>query len=411
MGKISRGMAEFSSKKPVQILCLEDNDQDRELLEAVLTANGLVCDFVHAKTRMEFEVALVRRTYDLIISDFSLPAYDGMTALATVRKIDHETPFIFVSGTIGEERAIESLKSGATDYVLKDRRERLVAAVRRALGEANERAERRRLEEQLRQAQKMEAIGQLASGVAHDFNNLLATIQGNAELALTNADKLDDELRENLTEIAEASERAASLTRQLLTFSRKQAIQPKPVNLKDVINNLTKMLKRIIDKDVCLQYAHDGDTPFVHADVGMIEQGLLNLIVNARDAMPYGGDLMISTKKLRVGSKHVQASPEAREGEFVCLRVRDTGCGIPPQILTRIFEPFFTTKEIGKGTGLGLATVYGIVKQHRGWIRVSSQVTVGTVFRIFLPAIDPPTIASATTASVFETNSEILNND
>ncbi len=390
MGKYIKSMAEFSPKKPLQILHLEDNDQDRELLEVVLVADGLACDFVHAKTRLEFEVALVRRTYDLIISDFSLPAYDGMAALATVRKTDLETPFIFVSGTIGEERAIESLKSGATDYVLKDRRERLVSAVRRALRESNERLERRRLEEQLRQAQKMEAVGQLASGVAHDFNNLLAAIQGNAELALANGDKLDPDTRENLTEIAEASQRAANLTRQLLTFSRKQAIEPRPINLTDLINNLAKMLKRIIGNTVLLQYACRSHTPYVHADVTMMEQILLNLVINARDAMPYGGDLIISTKKLRVGSKHVQASPEAREGEFVCLRVRDTGCGIPPQILARIFEPFFTTKELGKGTGLGLAMVYGIVKQHRGWIRVSSQVTVGTVFRIFLPAIEPP---------------------
>ncbi len=355
-------------------------------------ADGLICDLIHAKTREEFEGALAQGTFDLIISDFSLPSYDGMTALATAQRVQKQTPFIFVSGTIGDERAVESLKNGATDYVLKDRRERLVSSVRRAIRESQERVERKLLEDQLRQSQKMEAVGQLAGGVAHDFNNLLAVIQGNAELALINADQLDSEVRENLTQITAASEQAANLTRQLLAFSRKQAMRPKPVNLTDLIKNLTKMLRRIIGEDILLQQVHDGHAPFVQADVGMIEQVLLNLVVNARDAMPEGGELLISTKKLRLDSDYARSSAEASSGEFICLRVRDTGCGIAPEHMPHLFEPFFTTKDVGKGTGLGLATVYGIVKQHGGWIRVSSRVGVGTVFRIFLPAIKPPAL-------------------
>ena len=381
---------ETSTKRPIRILCLEDNVNDRELLEGILAGDGLVCDFVHARSRQEFESALVPGAFDLIISDFNLPAYDGMTALATVRKGDAQTPFIFVSGTIGEERAVESLKGGATDYVLKDRRERLASAVRRALRESQDRAERRLLEDQLRQAQKMEAIGQLAGGVAHDFNNLLAVIRLNAELALVNSEKLDNTTRDNLTQITVASDQAARLTRQLLAFSRKQAIRPQPVNLMDVVNNLAKMLKRIIGEDICLQCVQGRHLPFVQADVGTMEQVLLNLVVNARDAMPKGGDLLITTKKLRVGVEHIPINEEIQPGYFICLRVRDTGCGIPAENLHRIFEPFFTTKEVGKGTGLGLATVYGIVKQHGGWIRVSSRVGAGTVFRIFLPAIEVP---------------------
>jgi two-component system cell cycle sensor histidine kinase/response regulator CckA len=169
-------------------------------------------------------------------------------------------------------------------------------------------------------------------------------------------------------------------------------MRPKPVNLVDVIKNLTKMLRRIIGEDILLKHVHDGHAPFVQADVGMIEQVLLNLVVNARDAMPDGGELLISTKKLRLDSEYVLSNAEASAGEFICLRVRDTGCGIAPEHMARLFEPFFTTKEVGKGTGLGLATVYGIVKQHGGWIRVSSRVGVGTVFRIFLPAIEPPVL-------------------
>ena len=381
---------EVSTKKPIRILCLEDNENDRELLERILSSDGLVCDFVHAKSRQEFEAALVPGAFDLIISDFNLPAYDGMTALATVRQGDMLTPFIFVSGTIGEERAVESLKCGATDYVLKDRRERLVSAVRRALRESQDRAERKQLEDQLRQAQKMEAIGQLAGGVAHDFNNLLAVIRLNAELALVNAPELDSGTRENLTHITVAAEQAANLTRQLLAFSRKQAMRPQPVNLFEVITNLTKMVKRIIGENICMECFEGRHAPFVEADVSMIEQVLLNLVINARDAMDKGGDLIISTKRVRVELEHLPTNEDVKPGAYICLRVRDTGCGIPNEILHRIFEPFFTTKEAGKGTGLGLATVYGIVKQHGGWIRVSSRIGVGTVFRIFLPAIEIP---------------------
>ena len=393
---------EAQTKKPIRILCLEDNGNDRELLEKILAGDGLICDFVHARDRKEFETALVLGGYDLIISDFNLPQYDGMTALATVRQGDVQTPFIFVSGTIGEERAVESLRCGATDYVLKDRRERLVSAVRRALRDSQDRAERKLLEDQLRQAQKMEAIGQLAGGVAHDFNNLLAVIRLNAELALVNSQNLDSTTRENLTQITVASEQAANLTRQLLAFSRKQAMRPQAVNLFEVVSNLTKMLKRIIGEHICLQCLQGRHRPYIQADVGMIEQVLLNLVVNARDAMPKGGSLLITTKKLRVAAAHIPANEEIQPGEFICLRVRDTGCGIPIENLHRIFEPFFTTKEIGKGTGLGLATVYGIVKQHGGWIRVSSRVGAGTIFRIFLPAVD----ATAATPALAESESD-----
>jgi signal transduction histidine kinase len=388
-------MTDFSSPRPVRILCLEDNDHDRELIEEILTADGLPCQLIHAKNRAQFETALARNPFDLIISDFTLPSYGGLAALAAAQKSQEQTPFIFVSGTIGEEQAIESLKNGATDYVLKDRRDRLVPAIRRALREGRERFERKLLEDQLRQSQKMEAVGQLAGGVAHDFNNLLAVIHVNAELALMNADKLDPQTRDNLSQIVRASERAANLTRQLLAFGRKQAMRPEPVNLVDVINDLARMLERIIGEDVVMECAHARRLPFVLADVSMLEQVLLNLVVNARDAMPHGGQLLISTKKIRVYPGQLRSNPESRVGEFVCIRVRDSGCGIAPEHLPRIFEPFFTTKEIGKGTGLGPATVYGIVKQQQGWIRVSSQVGRGTVFRVFLPATDPPSATPA----------------
>jgi two-component system cell cycle sensor histidine kinase/response regulator CckA len=329
---------------------------------------------------------LEQAKFDLVISDFTLPSYSGMAALVACKKLQPDTPFIFVSGTIGEEGAVEGLKSGATDYLLKGRLNRLGQAVKRALQEAQARAERKRLEAQFIEAQKMEAIGQLAGGVAHDFNNLLMVIHGNVELVLNSDGQLNEQNRQCLKRVTAASERATNLVRQLLAFSRKQVIQFQPFNLNNVIVNLTKMLNRIIGENISLQCAYADNLPFVYADTGMIEQVLLNLIVNARDAMPQGGSLLISTKAASIGETYVAAHPEARPGEFVCVTVSDTGTGIAPEYLPRIFEPFFTTKEVGKGTGLGLATVYGIVKQHQGWVEVSSRPGNGTIFKIFLPA-------------------------
>jgi PAS domain S-box-containing protein len=246
---------------------------------------------------------------------------------------------------------------------------------------------REELEQQLRQAQKMETIGQLAGGVAHDFNNLLCVIRGNTQLVLMDSDRLRTEVRECLNQVDAAAERAANLTRQLLAFSRKQVMLSQPLNLNVVIGNLTKMLKRIIGEDIQLQCTYAHQLPFVEADTSMMEQVLVNLVVNARDAMSRGGQLRISTEKTNVDERYARTHPESRSGEFVCMAVNDSGTGIAPEYLPRIFEPFFTTKEPGKGTGLGLATVYGIIKQHQGWVEVSSVVGEGSTFKIFLPAI------------------------
>jgi PAS domain S-box-containing protein len=256
---------------------------------------------------------------------------------------------------------------------------------------------RKQLEHQLRQSQKMDAIGQLAGGVAHDFNNMLAVIRGNAELLLMDVDQHSPAITDGLKQITAASERAANLTRQLLAFGRKQLMQSQPLVLNQVIADLTKMLKRIIGEDIDLQCRYAGELPFVKADAGMIEQVLLNLSVNARDAMPRGGRLLITTDTASFDAAQARNHLDARAGDFVCLTVSDDGTGIAPEHLPRIFEPFFTTKEVGKGTGLGLATVYGIVQQHLGWIEVSSRPGAGATFKIFLPAIAPPPGAAAVT--------------
>ncbi|HEY3855906.1 MAG TPA: response regulator [Verrucomicrobiae bacterium] len=245
----------------------------------------------------------------------------------------------------------------------------------------------RKTQEDLRQSQKLEAIGQLAGGIAHDFNNLLAVIRGNADLGRMDAVGMSSEVTGCLDQISKATDRAANLTRQLLTFSRKQMMHSQPVDLDEIVMNLSKMLERIIGEDIALCCHRPTSLPLVQADAGMLEQVLVNLVVNARDAMPGGGQLQITSEHVTFNSTPDSAHPEAREGDFVCLIVRDTGQGIPAENMARIFEPFFTTKEVGKGTGLGLATVYGIVKQHQGWIEVSSYIGAGTTFKIFLPAL------------------------
>jgi PAS domain S-box-containing protein len=241
----------------------------------------------------------------------------------------------------------------------------------------------KRLEEQLRQAQKMEAIGQLASGVAHDFNNILAVIQLQAGL-LKAEQNLSLQQLDFAGEIEQAAQRAANLTRQLLLFSRKQALQLRDLDLNEVVTSITKMLQRILGEDAQMQFKFSPQPLLVHADAGMMDQVLMNLTVNARDAMPKGGRLIIETSAVEFDEVTAAQTSQARPGSFACVSVSDNGCGIPPEILPRIFEPFFTTKEPGKGTGLGLATVFGIVQQHQGWINVYSEAGQGTTFRIYL---------------------------
>ncbi len=250
-------------------------------------------------------------------------------------------------------------------------------------------SERLHLESQLRQAQKMEAIGQLAAGVAHDFNNLLTIIQGHASLQLTLAGHNDDAV-ESLQQIALASERAADLTRQLLAFSRRQVMRPRVVQLNTLIRELTVMLRRLIGEQVELRCQLAEELPAVWVDQTGLEQVIMNLTLNARDAMPRGGRITIGTSTEQVSEEDQELNPEAVPGRYVVLSVTDTGTGMDAPTRARIFEPFFTTKETNKGTGMGLATVYGITKQHDGWIDVSSELGKGSQFRIFLPTTDRP---------------------
>ena len=255
----------------------------------------------------------------------------------------------------------------------------------RSVGTVQDITAQKRLEEQLRQAQKMEAIGHLAGGVAHDFNNILAAMMMNLDLLQGNQ-SLDQPIQEALKEFEAGAQRAAQLTRQLLMFSRRSVLEVKTLNVNDVVVNLLKMLGRLMGENIALQFLSKAADPWVKADAGMLEQVLMNLSVNARDAMPKGGRITITTEAVEIDLERAKLNPEMRSGSFICLSVADTGCGMDELTLQHIFEPFFTTKSMGQGTGLGLATVYGIVAQHRGWVEVESQVGRGSTFQIFLPA-------------------------
>jgi two-component system cell cycle sensor histidine kinase/response regulator CckA len=493
----------------LRILLLEDAPLDAELIESDLRKARLGFELLRVESQEDYLRAIHEFRPDIILSDYNLPSFDALAALRLLRENHLNIPFLLVTGSQTEEVAVECMRQGADDYILKNslarlpsavlgtlqkrsmerEREKAVSALREseenfkafmnhspavalmkddagrflyanerwenqftvrrrdwlgktdfdfwpketaetfrrsdltvlatgksmelaesgltATGEmrhwhtykflvfdeagrrvvgviAMDTTEQKRLELQLRQAQKMEAVGQLAAGVAHDFNNLLTVIQGHASLLLTTAE-LPESTRESLHEIAQASDRAANLTRQLLTFSRKQPVQLKTVQLNDLVANLTRMLHRILGEDIALQCNYHPGLPAVHADAGMMEQIIMNLVVNARDAMPNGGQLMIASAVVKVGAdaRHPDASP----GEFVQMSVTDTGTGMDGETLSHIFEPFFTTKDAGKGTGLGLATVYGIARQHGGWVEVGSQPGAGTVFKVFLPAV------------------------
>lgn len=501
----------------LQLLIVEDSEDDARLLLRELQTCGYGPNWERVDTPESMESALAAQQWDIVVSDFSMPRFSGLDALQMVRESGQDIPFIIVSGNIGEETAVEAMRSGAHDYLIKGNLARLAPAIEREMAEAEVRRKRRQaedalwesegryrillesvtdyiytthveegrpvvtthgpgcravtgycadafaadpglwlrmvpeedraavlrqadavlagmelsalehriihkdgricwirntpvprhnqegsliafdgiitditnlknLESQLLQSQKMEAIGQLAGGIAHDFNNILTAIIGFSTLIEMNMKK-DDPQRANLSSVLAAADRAADLTRSLLTFSRKQIIDPQTIDLNQIIRKIDTFLKRIIGEDIELNTIFRQDVIAVKADSGQIEQVLMNLANNARDAMPDGGLLSLETGTVEVDDEYIKAHGYGDPGRYAFISVTDSGKGMDESTCKKVFEPFFTTKEVGKGTGLGLSIVFGIVKQHNGFINVYSDPGRGATFKILLPLI------------------------
>jgi two-component system, cell cycle sensor histidine kinase and response regulator CckA len=375
---------------PLNVLIIEDLEDDAVLLTRVLRKGGFEPLVARVEAEQAMREALALRKWDIIISDYSLPSFDAPRALATLKDSGQDIPFLVVSGCVDESTIIEAMKAGADDYLMKENLSRLVPAVHRELRQSDARRQRRRLEEQFRQAQKMEAVGRLAGGVAHDFNNLLTIITGYSELLLSR-NQLSESDRTALDEIRRAAERGGSLTHQLLAFSRRQPLRPRVASMNDLIANMNKMLQRLIGEDIQLATIPSKHAGSVKIDPGQFEQVLMNIVINARDAMPRGGNLTIETAEVFINTDRARSYVDLQAGHYVLLSVTDSGKGMDAETRSHLFEPFFTTKEPGKGTGLGLATVYGIVKQSGGFIEVASAPGQGTNVQIYLPQAEPST--------------------
>ena len=376
--------------RPVNVLMVEDSEDDARLLQLELRRQGFSPDVTRVDSGPELRSALTARRWDVVISDHNMPGFSGDEALALVRQVNPDVPFIVVSGTRGEEHAVAAMRAGANDFIVKTRLHRLAPVVEREIQASSARAKQRQtlaaLEEskvQLAESQRLESIGRLAGGVAHDFNNLIAAIMSYADLVLQGMPPRD-ERRSDVEEIKRASRRAADLTRQLLMFSRQQLEQKSELKLNEVIHDTLGLMQGLVGPSISIDMQFHRELWNVRAERVQIEQVLMNLATNARDAMPHGGTLTLSTNNLVVTAGDPSARPP-EPGEYVQLRATDTGTGIPPEVQQKIFEPFFTTKEVGKGTGLGLATVYGIVRQSGGYIYVDSEAGQGATFTVYLP--------------------------
>ncbi len=336
-------------------------------------------------------VGVVGRLHpDLVIGDASMPGMNGIEMCRLIRQRPdlRQTPILLIGR--GSQSRTEWIEAGADDYLEAPYdMMRLVAKSARLIerrSSASDIIERKQLEERLLHSQKMEAVGRLAGGISHDFNNLLTVITGYSDLAIKWL-QTEDPLRHHIEEIRKASDRATRLTSHLLAFSRKQILQPQALDLNAIVADMEKMLRRLIGEDIELRTALDPEPGSIKADPAQIEQVIMNLAVNARDAMPQGGKLTIETAKVFLDNQYATQHFTVAPGLYLMLAVSDTGTGMNEETQSRIFEPFFTTKDIGKGTGLGLSTVYGIIKQSGGNIWVYSEVGRGTTFKMYLPLI------------------------
>jgi two-component system, cell cycle sensor histidine kinase and response regulator CckA len=367
---------------PLRVLFIGDSGSDA--IQAELQRGGFEPVLQPASSAGEL-IRFLSTNWDLAIADLTVGDFGAIPALGLIQERGVDLPLIAITGKIKDSDVLSVLKAGAADHLTRNNLMRLNAAVERELRAARQRRERIRLEEQFRQSQKMEAVGRLAGGVAHDFNNLLTVITGYSDLLLSKRD-LQEQQRAALEEIRRAAERGGALTNQLLAFSRRQPLQARVIHLNELVLQIEKLLRRLIGEDIDLVTVPAAAQDIVAADPGRLEQVIMNLAVNARDAMPNGGKLTIETGTVQLGESFSAKQLGVKPGSYVTLSVVDTGIGMDQETQNHLFEPFFTTKNPGRGTGLGLATAYGIIHQSGGAIGIYSELGRGTTARLFLPA-------------------------
>jgi signal transduction histidine kinase len=373
---------------PLNVLIVEDSQDDAELMALELKRGGFAPYYQRVDGCKEMAEALERRQWDLVLSDFSMPRFSMAEALEMVRRKGLDIPFLIVSATISEEAAQDAMNAGVHDYVLKHRLGRLVPSVHRELRECEVRRERRDLEDQLRRAQKLESLGLLAGGVAHDFNNLLTGIMGNASVAMEMLGG-ESRVRPMLHEILRTSQRAADLTRQLLAYAGKGKFLIEPLDVSELVRDISELLRSSVPRTIELALDLDGKLPPVEGDSSQLQQLVMNLILNAVEAAGVQpGTVRVSTsvRQVRPANRPGGFRPDAPvPGVYVQVEVRDDGCGMNEATKAQIFDPFFTTKFTGRG--LGLAAALGIVRGHKGSIAVSSSEGNGSTFTVLLPAL------------------------
>lgn len=384
------------SNDEISVLLVEDSDSDALLIEHTLKSNPLLNIAVSRARSLKEGIGFLSGTrVDAVVTDLGLPDSEGLDTFRRLRASANGLPVIVLTGNSDNEAGVLAMREGAQDYLVKNQLEgrTLTRAINYAI-------ERYRLELRLRASQKMESLGRLSGGIAHDFNNLLTVISGNATLL----EESVSDPKTCINEIRNAAQRASNLVRQLLTFSRNRSLVTARGDLNEIVSGVHRMLNRVVGDNINLSLQLAARLPAIMVDVSMLEQVVMNLVVNARDAMPNGGRIVIATSVADIGTRRLHRAIDMDPGRYAVLRISDEGTGIPADVLEHIFEPFYTTKEAGKGTGLGLATVYGIIQQHGGYVDIQTESGRGTTFEIFLPTLadspieESPKAADAPTA-------------
>jgi signal transduction histidine kinase len=376
-------MKPASHAETLKLLIIEDSEEDTDLLVMELKRGGFSPLYQRVDTAASMAAALDDGNWDVIISDYSMPRFTLAEALAMLKARQMDVPFLVVSATIVDEQAVAAMKAGAHDFVMKDRLARLAPAIRREIRECQVRQERKSLEEQMQQSQRLESLGLLAGGVAHDFNNLLTGILGNASLALDVLNPAEP-ARGMLESVIQASERAADLTRQLLAYAGKGRLFVRPVDISTLVREIGELMHSSMPKKVRFSLDLADNLPPVEADATQIQQLVMNLVLNAGEAIGEGGGTVHVVTRIETRSLNGASNAAARR--HVCIEVRDNGCGMDEATRAQIFDPFFSTKFTGRG--LGLAAALGIARSHQGQIDLDTSPGAGSTFRVWLPAAE-----------------------